>query len=477
MEDLGLRLFSLLRASGVAPAKTDAEITNVTDRPERVQQGTLFVCIRGDRTDGALLWARAAERGAAALVSETPLPFENTVLVPNSRKAYSELCAAFYGRPDQKLRLIGITGTNGKTTTAHYIRCLLERAGRRCALIGTLGADTGAGEIPTGYTTPEPDAFFAALAAAAENKYEYCVCEVSSQALAQYRVDGARFRLGVFTNIGSDHLDYHKTTERLVAAKRRLCALSDAMLLNADDAYCDAFAEAAGNKKTALYTCRSVLADYAAKNIRPEGFHTDYILFNGKALSRVRVNAPGTFSVYNSLAAAAACMMEGIPLETLAPWIAELPQVPGRMQRIEKNGITFIVDFAHTPDALSAALTALRPCTKGKLIAVFGCGGDRDKTKRPVMGRIAATLADEVILTSDNPRSEDPLAIIAEIRGTLPKKYAVFTEPDREAAIRLAYQKAAPGDTVLVAGKGHENTRIAGGEILPFSDAAVIGAL
>ena len=177
------------------------------------------------------------------------------------------------------------------------------------------------------------------------------------------------------------------------------------------------------------------------------------------------------------MAAAAACMMEGVPLETLAPWIAELPQVPGRMQRIDKNGVTFIVDFAHTPDALSAALTALRPCVKGKLITVFGCGGDRDKTKRPVMGRIAAALSDEVIVTSDNPRGEDPLSIIAEIRGTLPRKYAVFTEPDREAAIRLAYKKAAPGDTVLVAGKGHENTQISGGKALPFSDAAVIEAL
>ena len=472
-----MRLFSLLRASGVAPAKTDAEITNITDRPDRVQRGTLFVCIHGDRTDGALQWARAVERGALALVSETPLPFENTVLTPNARKAYSELCTAFYGRPDQKLRLIGVTGTNGKTTTAHYIRYLLERAGCKCALIGTLGADTGAGETPTGYTTPEPDTFFAALAAAAENGSDYCVCEVSSQALAQYRVDGARFRLGVFTNIGSDHLDYHKTTDRLVEAKCRLCTLSDAMLLNADDAYCDRFAAAAGNKKTALYTCRAVLADYAAKNIRPNGFYTDYILFNGKALSRVRVNAPGAFSVYNSLAAAAACMTQGVPLETLGPWMATLPQVPGRMQRIDKNGVAFIVDFAHTPDALSAALTALRPCTGGKLIAVFGCGGDRDKTKRPVMGRIAATLADEVILTSDNPRSEDPLSIIAEIRGTLPKKYAVFTEPDREAAIRLAYKKAAPGDTVLVAGKGHENTQISGGRAIPFSDAAVIESL
>ncbi len=471
-----MRLSSLLRAAGVAPVSFDAEITNITDSPEKAQKGSLFICIRGGRENGDLHAAEALSRGAAALASETPTPFGNTVFVENSRKAFSRLCAAFYGRPDRKLRLIGITGTTGKTTTAHYIRFLLERTGRPCALIGTLGADTGAGETPTGYTTPTPDIFFSALAEAVKNGSEYCVCEVSSQALAQYRVDGAAFCLGVFTNVGTDHLDYHKTMARLVEAKCRLGALSERMLLNADDAYCEQFA-ATAKGKCCLYSCRPVLSDFAAKNIRMRGYGADYILFNGKSLVNVTVNAPGMFSVYNSLSAAAACMLEGVSPEELAPLMSALPQVPGRMQRIDKNGVAFCVDFAHTPDALSAALTALRACTEGRLIAVFGCGGDRDKTKRPVMGRIAATLADEVILTSDNPRSEDPLAIIAEIKGTLPKKYAVFTEPDREAAIRLAYKKAAPGDTVLVAGKGHENTRIAGGEILPFSDAAVIGAL
>lgn len=471
-----MQLFSLLRAAGIAPAGNDAEITNITDVPERVQKGSLFVCIRGSRVNGTAFADEAISRGAAALVSEEPTGFENTFLTENSRKTFSDLSAAFYGRPDRKLKLIGITGTNGKTTTAYYIRSLLERTGRSCALIGTLGADTGAGETPTGYTTPGPDTFFAALSQAAANGSEYCMCEVSSQALAQYRVDGARFRLGVFTNIGSDHLDYHKTIARLVEAKRRLCALSDEMLLNADDAYCDRFSEAAAGRSY-LYSCRPVLSDFAAKNIRTEGFCSNYVLFNGSALARVRVNAPGLFNVYNSLCAAAACMVLGVSLEEIAPLMETLPAVPGRMQRVEINGVTFCVDFAHTPDALSAALTALRACTKGRLIAVFGCGGNRDKTKRPVMGRIAAMLADEVILTSDNPRNEDPLGIIRDIKGTLGRKYPVFCEPDRKKAILLASQKAAPGDVVLVAGKGHETTQIAGNEARPFSDLAVIESL
>ena len=471
-----MKLFSLLRAAGVTPATNDAEILNITDDPENVGQGTLFVCIRGSRVNGADYAADAVARGAAALVSEEPTGFdEKTVYVQNSRLAYSLLCAAFAGRPDQKLRLIGVTGTNGKTTTAHYIRFLLEQTGHPCAIIGTLGADTGAGETPTGFTTPGPDAFFSALSQAAVNNYEYCVCEVSSQALAQYRVDGACFRLGVFTNLGTDHLDFHKTVDRLADAKCRLCSLSDAMLLNADDAYCERFVSAA--KTSFLYSCRPVLSDFAAKNIRQNGLSSDYILFNGRELERVHLNAPGLFSVYNSLCAASAVMLQGVPLGEIAPLIPQLPAVPGRMQLIQKNGVTFCVDFAHTPDALSAALTALRQCTKGRLIAVFGCGGDRDKSKRPLMGQIAVSLADVTILTSDNPRTEDPLSILRDIRRNLSRRAAVFSEPDRAAAIRLAYSKASPGDTVLVAGKGHENVQIVGTELRPFSDADVIGAL
>ena len=472
-----MNLFSLLREIGVPPAGKNAEITNVTDRPEQVTPGTLFVCVRGGAAGSADFAAKALAAGAAAVVSEEPLPIPGAVQVENSRLAFSLLCAAFRGHPERRLKLIGITGTNGKTTTAQYLRRILEGAGRKCAVIGTLGAETGDGPVATGYTTPTPDLFFEALARAADRGNEYCVCEVSSQALSQRRVDGAKFRLGVFTNIGRDHLDYHKTVARLVEAKCRLCGLSERMLLNADDAYHDRFLEACGGKNAYLYSCRAVLSDFAAKNIRLRGERSDFILFNGSELQRVALASPGLFNVYNALAAASAAMLEGVPLETAANLLETLPPVPGRMQFIPKGGVKFCVDFAHTPDALGAALTALRGCTEGKLIAVFGCGGDRDRDKRPVMGEIAARLADAVVLTSDNPRSEDPAAIISQIRAGAGRKKNVFCEPDRRRAIRLAAEKAAPGDIVLVAGKGNETAQIVGGAVLPFSDADEIAAL
>lgn len=465
-----LKLSSLLTGIGVCPAQTDAKVINITDDIEKVRAGTLFVCIRGEKTNGHALAKKAVQKGALAVICEEETGCENAYYIENTRLAFSRLCSAFYGRPDKKLRLIGITGTNGKTTTACYIKYILESIGHKCALIGTLGADTGEGVSETGYTTPQPDVFFETLSSAVGQGNEYCVCEVSSQALAQYRAHGASFSLGVFTNIGSDHLDYHKTVSKLVEAKTRLCRLSETMLINADDAYSGEFLEASNGKRAYLYSCRSVLSDYTAKNIRQGENGTDFILFNGTSLSKVCVNSPGMFSVYNALSAAAACMTLGADISQVSPLISSLPSVPGRMQMIDKNGVRVCVDFAHTPDALSAVLSALSASKKGKLITVFGCGGNRDKLKRPLMGMAAAQFSDEVIITSDNPRDEDPLDIIKDIKSGIKKKSGVFTEPDRSKAIRLALNKALPGDTVLIAGKGHESYQIIGEEKKHFSD-------
>ncbi len=471
-----MRLFSLLGEIGVAPQIPDAEIETVTIRAEDACPGAVFVCVhRGDAAGAEIMLAE--KNGASAILCEEPTAAPRSVCVENARLAFSLLCAAFYGHPDRKLKLIGITGTNGKTTTAQYIRFLLERTGHTCAVIGTLGADTGEGAQSTGYTTPEADVFFSALAEAVKNGNGYCVCEVSSQALAQYRVDGARFSLGVVTNVGSDHLDYHKTLSRLVEAKCRLCTLSDKLLLNADDAYCDRFLQAAGNKKTWLYSCRGVLSDFSAKSISPEKDRMRYILFNGTALAKVQVRGPGMMAVYNSLCALAAVMTLGVELTQAAPLAAQLPQIPGRAEWIEKNGVRFCVDYAHTPEALKAMLSALRGVAQGRLITVFGCGGNRDYAKRAAMGEIAAALSDTVIITTDNPRFEDPLQIIGEIRAGARRGRQVFAEPDRKAAIALAYEKASVGDVILVAGKGHETVQQIGGREIPFSDRAVIEAL
>lgn len=465
-----MKLNSLLYEVGIPPVKNDTEIGNVTDSLQRVTDGTLFVCIRGEKTDGNSLVAEAKEKGAVFFVSAQLLPIENSVQVENDRRAYSLLCAAFYGHPDKKLKLIGITGTNGKTTTAQYIKYLLESTGKRCAVIGTLGVDTGEEKKYTGFTTPSADTFFETLKKAVDAGNEYCAAEISSQALAQYRVDGAHFALGIFTNIGRDHLDVHKTVDRLVEAKARLCTLSSEMLINVDDAYADRFFETSAGKKTYGYTCRARLSDFSAKNIKFQDFRSSYIFFDGNGVYPVTLDVPGMISVYNSLAALSACVILGADTNELIKNAASLPTVEGRAQRINKNGVNVFIDFAHTPDALYLMLDALKKGTAGKLITVFGAGGDRDKTKRPVMGQVVSSLSDAVIVTSDNPRSEDPRGIMQDILKGIKNKTAVFTEPDREKAIQLALKKALPGDTVLIAGKGHENVQIVGDKTIPFSD-------
>ncbi|MCH5198180.1 MAG: hypothetical protein J1E34_04655 [Oscillospiraceae bacterium] len=248
-----MKLSSLLTGIGVCPAQTDAKVVNITDDIKKVREGSLFVCVRGETINGHTLAGEAVKKGALAVICEEQTDCENAYLVENSRLAFSRLCALFYGNPDRKIKLIGITGTNGKTTVACYIKYMLEALGHKCAVIGTLGADTGDSVSETGYTTPQPDVFFEALSSAVAQGCEYCVCEISSQALSQYRVDGAKFSLGIFTNIGTDHLDYHKTVSRLVAAKARLCSLSEEMLINADDAYAEVFLEAAKGKRAYLY--------------------------------------------------------------------------------------------------------------------------------------------------------------------------------------------------------------------------------
>jgi len=461
-----LKLSSLLAGIGVHPVQTDAEVLNITDNIKKAGNGTLFVCRPYEEINAR----DALNRGSCAVISEEKTDTPGVYYTENVRLAFSRLCALFYGNPDKKLKLIGVTGTNGKTTTAFYIRHILESLGNKCALIGTLGADVGEGSADTGYTTPPPDVFFEALYGAVKQGQGYCVCEVSSQALAQRRVDGAGFTLGVFTNIGADHLDYHKTVSRLVEAKTHLCSLSDEMLINADDAYSGEFLEAAKEKRSYIYSCRSVLGDFTAKNIKLREDGSDFILFNGTTPQKTRIETPGLFSVYNALSAAGACMVLGADIRDVAELMPSLPAVPGRSSMIDKNGVRVCVDFAHTPDALSAIISAIKLSKKGRLITVFGCGGDRDKLKRPLMGDIASRSSDEVILTSDNPRSEDPLEIISDIKAGIRRKSCCFAEPDRGRAIRLALNKARPGDTVLIAGKGHENYQIIGEEKIHFSD-------
>ena len=466
-----MTLHSLLKEIGIECDFSDCEVTAVTDRIENVHSGSVFVCIHGKNYDGHLFAEEALQKGAAAIICERLVAEGSCILVRNTRVAFSFLCSAFFKHPEDKLKIIGITGTNGKTTTAYYLRHFLECAGHKCGVIGTLGCDHDASCLLTGYTTPSCDILFEALYKMVQEKCEYCIIEVSSQALAQNRVDALTFELGIVTNIGSEHLDYHGNIERYVRDKCRLVTLSKKMLLNSDDAYVDTFLGECSSKKCLTYSAKANFSDFMAKNIRVNFSGISYILLSQHGIADVSCAAFGEFSVYNSLAAAAGAEICGVRLSDIEKNSPLLPAIKGRFQIIKSERCNVCIDFAHTPQALMSVLQTLRRIFAGKIITVFGCGGNRDKSKRPEMGAVAAQLSDCVIITSDNPRNENEQDIMEDILSGINKRSAnVFCEADRKKAIELAVNKASAEDVVLIAGKGHEEYQIKGENCVFFSD-------
>jgi UDP-N-acetylmuramoyl-L-alanyl-D-glutamate--2,6-diaminopimelate ligase len=423
--------------------------------------GTMFVALRGERFDGHAYVSGAIARGASVIVAERELESSvPVVVVPDTRVAASALADAFYDRPSQSLAVVGVTGTNGKTTTTHLLRDVLEAAGIPCAVIGTLGGSFRDRRWELSNTTPLALELQGLLAAMRDAGARAVAMEVSSHALALNRVDHVRFAVAALTNITRDHLDFHGTFERYVAAKRRLFDLAPRAVLNLDDASGAAFAR--GLRGATTYAIDAE-AELRATDVQLDG---DGSTFQLGAL-RVTVALPGRFNVRNALAAFGVGRALGIDDVTIVSGLATTRAVPGRMERIGAFGIDAIVDYAHTPDALENVLLAARETTRGNLIVVFGCGGDRDPGKRTQMGEIAARLADRVIVTSDNPRSEDPLQIAKSIANGFERTDIVL---DRRAAIRRAIVQAQAGDTVIVAGKGHETYQIVGDETRPFDD-------
>lgn len=466
-----MTLHSLLKEIGLECDFSDCEVTSVTDRIENVHSGSVFVCIHGRNYDGHLFAGEAQQKGAAAIICERPVAEERCIVLRNTRVAYSFLCSAFFDHPEDKLKIIGITGTNGKTTTAYYLRHFLEGAGHKCAVMGTLGCEHNENLQPTGYTTPSCDILFEALHGMVKDKCEYCVMEVSSQALAQNRVDALTFELGIVTNIGSEHLDYHGNIERYVRDKCRLVSLSKKMLLNNDDAYIESFLSVCGSKKCLMYSAKANYSDFMAKNIRINPSGISYILLTPKGITNISCAVFGEFSVYNSLAAAAGAAICGVELSSIEKNSPSLPAIKGRFQIIKSERCSVCIDFAHTPQALMNVLQTLRKMCEGKIITVFGCGGDRDKSKRPEMGAVASQMSDCVIITSDNPRNENEQDIINDIRSGIKKRSAnIFCEINREKAIALAVNKANAEDIILIAGKGHEEYQIKYNEQIFFSD-------
>ena len=451
-----LEVLADARIVGDLPPQVEAIVTD----SRATKRGSLYVALRGARVDGHFFAQAAVENGAIAIVTERELAIAAPqVIVADTRVAVSRLAAAFYGEPSHALRIIGITGTNGKTTTTHFVRSIAEAAGEPCGIVGTLGAAFAGRAWPLDNTTPLALELHELLAALRDAGARTVAMEVSSHALASGRVEDVRFAIAALTNITRDHLDFHATIERYAAAKRRLFELAPLAVLNLDDAWGARFA---ADFPQAIGYAIDAPAIVRAERLRLRG---DGSSFTVDGLE-VRTALPGRFNVSNALAAFAIGRGLGYDDATIARGIAATRAVPGRMERIGALGIDAIVDYAHTPDALENALRAARETTRGRLIVVFGCGGDRDPGKRAEMGAIAAAVADRVIVTSDNPRSEDPLAIARMVAaGT-----SAEIELDRRQAIRLAIGAAAAGDVVLIAGKGHETYQIVGEQTLAFDD-------
>jgi len=426
----------------------------------RVTPGSAFVALRGERVDGHAFLADATARGASVLVVERPVAADVAqIVVPDTRVAISRLAAAYYGRPSQTLTVFGVTGTNGKTTTSYLVRAIAEAAGLPCGVIGTLGAAFGERTWTLENTTPLALDLHRLLAEMRDAGARAVAMEVSSHALALGRVDDVCFAAAALTNVSRDHLDFHGTFAAYVAAKRRLFDLAPLAVLNVDDATGRAFA---AELPAALTYAIDGPAQLRATDLQLAG---DGTRFDAGGM-RFTLPLPGRFNVANALAAIGLARVAGVEDDAIVRGVAAARAVPGRMERIGALGIDAIVDYAHTPDALANVLRAARETTRGRLIVVFGCGGDRDPGKRVEMGRVAAASADAVIVTSDNPRSEDPAAIAAAVANGI----AADVILDRRAAIRRAIGDARAGDTVVVAGKGHEAYQIVGDRRLPFDD-------
>jgi len=476
----------------------DSEVVALSQDSRTITAGSLFVAVRGFHSDGHQFIPQALAQGAVAVIAEKQRDATGTgaapvILVPDSRAALARLATVFYGRPSERLKLIGITGTKGKTTTSYLVRSIIDAAGHRTGLIGTIDYRVGEKVYPAPNTTPESLDLQRLLAEMVEADVEYCVMEVSSHALALGRTDGCLFEAALFTNLAQDHLDFHKDLGSYFQAKLRLftdLAADKTAVVNRDDAV---FSDIIGRTKAKVHTYgMTAEADiHPAKEI---GHGISGLSFSARTpIGMIAVESPliGKHNVYNILAAIGAGLSQGFSAATISRGITAMKAVPGRMEKVEAGQcFGVIVDYAHTEDSLAKLLDAVREITTGRVITLFGCGGDRDRTKRPAMGAVAVDRSDLAIVTTDNPRTEDPQTIITEIESgmivsgsrvaspaeadrTLPGKTPYLVIPDRAEAISAAIMLAKPGDMVVLAGKGHEDYQIIGDTKHHFDDREV----
>ena len=444
-----------------------------------VRAGNIFVAVPGTSCDGHNFIGKALEKGAKYIVCQRPVRCENAevIIVDDSAKAAGLLAQASYGWPASKLINLAVTGTNGKTTIAFLVRSIIQSAGQKCGLIGTVVYDGVLSCIEAPLTTPDYLTIADMTAQMVKAGAKYMVIEASSHSLAQNRLAGVNFRAAAFTNLTGDHLDYHRTKQNYLDAKSKLfegLATEATAVLNKESPESEQIARR--TKAKILWYAVDAPADITAhiESINITG--TTFALGYAGRKKKVNIHLSGRYNVSNALAAAGLCLAAGLDLETIAAGLPSLKAIPGRLEKLDWGGdFTVIVDFAHTDDALKNVLSAMRPLCKGRLIVVFGCGGDRDRTKRPRMAKVVEQLADFVVVTSDNPRTEQPEDIIKEVAAGFsnPSSPAIIFEPDRVKAIELAVKKAVKNDIVLIAGKGHETYQIIGTQKFNFSDKAV----
>ena len=470
-----MKLSVLLQDLGVACMAADREVTFITDNSNKVADGCIFICIEGKRFDGHTKAKEALEKGAVAVVVQKDMGLKEQILVENTRAAYARLSAAFFGHPERKLRIIGVTGTNGKTSTCFFIKSILDSLGKKCGLIGTVENSWGNTKNQSILTTPEPMELNKLFSEMVKDGCEYCVMEVSSQALSQKRVHGINFCASAITNITPEHLDYHGCMENYINAKLELMGQSDFACINIDD---ELISENINKINCPVYSYSTIdnKADYTAKNIicNENGIRYEFVGFD--FINRVESSLFGKFTVYNTLCAISVLVNLGFDIDKITKAIENISLVKGRCEIVPvPRKYTVMIDYAHTPDGLRNILSAVREITKGRIILVFGCGGDRDKLKRPEMGKIAGELSNIAVVTSDNPRNENPLLIINDILCGMEKSKAkIAVIENRRQAIEFALSKAKKGDIVLLAGKGHETYQVIGDTKIPFDERQII---
>lgn len=482
MQETARRNMELSRIAqdlGIEYTGPQAEITAVDYDSRKVGRGSLFCCLVGEKTDGHNFASMAVEKGASALICQRPLPLNvPQLIVPDGREAMARAAACFYGHPEREMTMLAVTGTNGKTSVTYMVKSVAETAGKKVGLIGTIQNLIGEEKVYTERTTPESVDLFALLRRMADKGVDLVVMEVSSHALAQQRVAGIPFKAGLFTNLTQDHLDYHKTFENYRAAKKKLFAQCGIAILNGDD-------ETAAYMKEGLSIPVWTMGihhpgEFYARGIEITTQGASFHLFTPQGNGRISLHISGLFSVYNAMGTAALCTAAGIPFSCIVKGLEGLRGVAGRLECVDTGDRPFsvYVDYAHTPDALQNVLETARGFTRRRLISVFGCGGDRDHGKRPIMGEIGGRYSDHVILTSDNPRTEDPMDILKAVEEGVKRTATpyIVTENRREA-IREALEEAGDGDVIVIAGKGHESYQEINGVRHHFDDKEIVLSL